>query len=442
MALFRPIRRILSPRETDRGRGHEDPPTDTPVAAGVSTGARLSVGGDSESVVENAIYSEPTPLDRVEHQRHSHHRISGGEDPPLPPRPLSCGGGGAQNAEEHETYYQAPVDTLGRSAGLELHQQVMQQQQQRVASAREREKAAKERERRQLNMHERTLNQIQGAGPGSGGGYPVHLQGRGGGMGHRRTRSGGHLIDNEEYSTPWEVQGEQRRRASGHNPPKPARVKRPIPATPSDGSDNIIPLSPTPILSGHERSQSASPVPPRSPVQPPQGDAEYDDPWDVRNRNISQVIPSQRHHTHTSHHDRHSPPSSGDHRPSMRQTVGSRPTEHSRPHLEEVRPSRSFSDRNHMRGGLTEPPEPFRQRTITDVHLSPSNPSSPRTSSMGAATHPIQRRPLPEEPPPSSGGGTSSASSVSAPPSVSNSTRGSGEPSILFDSNLALEEQL
>ncbi|CAI8034849.1 hypothetical protein GBAR_LOCUS19584 [Geodia barretti] len=379
MALFRPIRRMLSPRE---GRGHEETAPDTPVA---SSRARLSTG-DSESVVENAIYSEPTPLDRVEPQRHSHHRISGGEDPPLPPRPLSGGGAGGaqQNSEEHETYYQAPVDTLGRGVGLDP-QAAMQQQ--RMTSIRERERAAAERERRRMNMHERTLNQIQGAG-----GYPVHLQGRVGGLGHRRTRSGGHIIDNEEYSTPWDVQGEQRRRASGHNPPKPARNRRPIPATPNDGSDN-----------------SVSPVPPRSPVQV-SGDAEYDDPWDVRNRNISQVIPSQRHHTHSSLHERRSPPSAGDHRPPMRQSVGSRTTEHSRPHLEEVRPSRSLSDWNHPRGVPTEPPEQFRPRTITDVHpphsLSHSNPSSPRTSSMCAPTHPIQRRPLPEEPP---GGGTGAA---------------------------------
>ena len=430
MALFRPIRRMLSPRE---GRGHEETAPDTPVA---SSRARLSTG-DSESVVENAIYSEPTPLDRVEPQRHSHHRISGGEDPPLPPRPLSGGGAGGaqQNSEEHETYYQAPVDTLGRGVGLDP-QAAMQQQ--RMTSIRERERAAAERERRRMNMHERTLNQIQGAG-----GYPVHLQGRVGGLGHRRTRSGGHIIDNEEYSTPWDVQGEQRRRASGHNPPKPARNRRPIPATPNDGSDNVIPISPTSILSAHERSQSVSPVPPRSPVQV-SGDAEYDDPWDVRNRNISQVIPSQRHHTHSSLHERRSPPSAGDHRPPMRQSVGSRTTEHSRPHLEEVRPSRSLSDWNHPRGVPTEPPEQFRPRTITDVHpphsLSHSNPSSPRTSSMCAPTHPIQRRPLPEEPP---GGGTGAATtptSVSAPPSVSNSTR--AEPSVLFDSQLALEEQL
>lgn len=433
MSLLKPIRRILSPRETDRGRGHEDTPPDTPISASALSGGRPSIGGDTESVVENVIYSEPTPLDQ--HQRHSHRRISGGDDPPLPPRPLSGGGsGGVQNSDENETYYQAPVDTLGRGRGLTDQQQTAMQQ--RMASTRERERAAQERERRQMDMHERTLNQIQGAGV-----HPVHLQGRVGGPGHRRTRSGGHLIDNDEYSTPWDVQGEQRRRASGHNPPKPARAnRRPIPATPSDGND-IIPLSPTTILSGHERSQSASPVPPRSPTVQASGDAEYDDPWDVRNRNISQVIPSQRHHTHSALHDRRSPPS--DHRPAMRQSVGSR-TEHSRPHLDEVRPSRSLSDRNHLRGGggggvsPMEPPDQFRPRTITDIHphsLSHSNPSSPRTSSMCAPTHPIQRRPLPEEPP---GGGATS--SVSAPPSVSTSTR--GEPSILFDSHLALEEQL
>ena len=424
MALFRPIKRMLSPRETERFRGHEDTPPDTPL----SGGGRTSRTGEVDSVViDNAIYSEPTPLDRVEQH---HHRLS--DDPPLPPRPLS-GGGSAEN----ETYYQAPVDTLGRSANVE---------QQRSSSTRER---AQERERRQMNMHERTLNQIQGAA------IPVYLHhhghhhhqgGGGGGLGHRRTRSGGHLIDNEEYSTPWDVQGEQRRRGSGL-PLKPPRASRkPIPATPSDGSDNIIPLSPTPILSSsHERSQSASPVPPRSPVQTsPGGDAEYDDPWDVRNRKISQAIPG-RHHTH-SVHDRRSPPLShgggvgvgvgvGEHRSGVRHTVGSR-TEHSRQHLEEVRPTRALSDRNNHRSGsgVLESPDPFRTHSVSH-----SNPNSPRSSSMCAPSHPIQRRPLPEEP--GTGSAVTGPPQPSALPSVANSTR-TDQPSVLFDSNLAMEEQL
>ena len=440
MALFRPIRRIISPRE-DRNRGgsNEETPPDTPVSA-TSTGGRPSAGDLDSVVVDNAIYSEPTPLDRAEH-RHSHqHRISG-DDPPLPPRPMS--GGVISNQSEKETYYQAPVDTLGRSAEQQL---LLQQQQQRL-STRDRERAAQERERRQMDMHERTLNQIQGASGANPGHQhhhhhhqnPHHMMG-GGGLGHRRTRSGGHLIDNEEYSTPWDVQGEQRRRGSGLAKTSHSSRRPPIQGTPSDGSDNIIPLSPTPILStSHERSQSASPVPPRSPVQPPAADAEYDDPWDVRNRNISQVIPSQhgRHHTHSAH-ERRSPPlahtvagSTGEHRAGVRHTAGGR-IDQGRQHLEEVRPSRALSDRNNHRSGSgVEILDPFRSHSMSHS----SSPNAPRSGSMSASA--MQRRPLPDEPIMAN-----PASLVLPPPSGLNSTTRAEQPAVLFDSNLALEEQL
>ena len=381
-------------------------------------------------VVDNVIYSEPTPLDRM-----APRGGGGGEDPPLPPRPSSAQ---QANSNEKETYYQAPVDTLGR--GMEL--QIQHQQQQRSLSARGREW---ELEKKRMNMHEKTLSQkqhLQGAAvPFDEGG-----SGSGGGGGHRRTRSGGHVIDNEEYSTPWDVQEEQQRRSSGL-PLKPPRAKKPgagkgIPATPNDGSDNFIPLSPPAVLStSQDRSKSASPIPPRSPI-PSATESEYDDPWDVKNRKISKVIPSQhsRHHTH-SVHDRRSPPPSqlaGGQR--ARQSVGSR-IEHSR-QSEEFRPARAKSERNHHHSaGMVDTTDPFRPRTSTDVHcpiLSVSNPNSPRTSSvsMPTSTHPIQRRPLPEEP-----GGGSGTSSGPPTPATNPIRRETSPSSVWFDSQLALEEQ-
>ena len=378
-------------------------------------------------VVENVIYSEPTPLDRMPLRGGG-----GGEDPPLPPRPPSAQ---HANSNEAETYYQAPVDTLGRGAEL----QIQHQQQQRLSSARERERE-QTREKKRMDMHEKTLSQKQQL---QGAAVPFDDGGCGGG--HRRTQSGGHVIDNEEYSTPWDVQEESQRRSSGL-PLKPPRVKKPgagkgIPATPSDGSDNLIPLSPPAVLSTfQDRSKSASPIPPRSPI-PSATESEYDDPWDVKNRKISKVIPSQhgRHHAH-SVHDRRSPPPSqlaGGQR--ARQSVGSR-IEHSR-QSEEFRPARAKSERNHHSAGMIDTTDPFRPRTSTDV-LSPilgvSNPNPPRTSSVSIPTsaHPIQRRPLPEEP----GGGSGTGSGPPTP--ATNPIRRETSPSsVWFDSQLALEEQ-
>ena len=365
--------------------------------------------------VNNAIYSEPTPLDRVAPRGGGG---TGGEDPPLPPRPLS-GSAQPDDSSQPEAFYQAPVDTLGRGCGMD--------QQQRSSSTKDKERAQqKERDRKRMDWHERTLNQLQGAAGG-------------GGLGHRRTRSGGHLIDNAEYSTPWNVKEEQRR-LSGQ-PQKPPRGKKPgvgkpIPATPNDGSDNIIPVSPNAILSSpHDRAQSASPVPPRSPL-PSSTEPEYDDPWDVKNRNINQVIPSQhgRHHGH-SLHDRRSPPLSqlaSEHRP-MRQSAGAR-VEHSR-HLEEVRPMRASSEKN--RTGILEGNESFRPRTTTDIHghaLNVSAPNSPRTNSlsMPAPSHAMQRRPLPEEP--------SNTTNLPSPSSIP-MRREPSPSSTWFDTQLALEEQ-
>ena len=414
-ALFKPIKRILSPRESDRSRGNED---DAPVP-GTTTNSDMD-----SMIVDNVIYSEPTQLDRVAPRRGSG---SGSEDPPLPPRPQSAGG-------DSETYYQAPIDTLGRGNT----DQQQQQQQQRAASTRDRERL-QERETRLMVLHNKTLSQkAQQCAPITGNGASGSVV-----AGHRRTRSGGHVIDNEEYSTPWNVQ-EQQRRSSGA-PPKAPRTKKsgagkPIPATPSDGSDNIIPVSPSSILPHHERSQSASPIPPRSPGLG-SSEPEYDDPWDVKNKKINKAIPNQhgRHHGHSVHERRSPPPSqlAGETRP-LRMTVGGR-IEHSK-HLEEVRPSRAMSEKNHnwSSGGM-DGTEPFRPRTITDVHssgVSVSTPSSPRTSSLSMPPHHIQRRPLPEEP-----SNSSCSTSIPSPSSIPLRREPSPASSTWFDCQLALEEQ-
>lgn len=379
-ALFR---RMLSPRDRNR---HEELSQEVPSPLVPShLGQKNS---DANTIkVDNAIYSEPSPLDNVPPR---------GEDPnsPLPP---------SANSDENDTYYSAPADTLSRDPHL-LHQQ---------RSTRDRERAQAQ-ERRHLEVHERTLNQMHAIGPASGGvGGAV--------IGHRRTRSGGHIIDNDEYSTPWNAaQAEEHRRRQSAPPRKHHLSKRGIPATPNDGTDDIIPVSPPPILSAsQDRSQSASPIPlPPSHVTSA-ADAEYDDPWDVKNRNISQAIPG-RHHAHSVHERRPSTPPLTNHR--LRTSVGSRVDHHRHILAEETRLSRTSSDKN-PRSGAIELGDPFRSRAITDLHLSVSTPNSPRPNSVSTPVNPIQRRPLPDEPP-------------------SNPLRREPSPvSTWFDSKLALEEQ-
>lgn len=380
-ALFR---RMLSPR--DRGRQSDELSQDLP-----SPLAHGHKNSDTSTIkVDNAIYSEPTQLDSVSP------RGTGGEDPhsPFPP---------SANSDDNDTYYSAPVDTLARDPHL-----------QQLSSKRDRERVQAQ-ERRHLEVHERTLNQMHAIIPSrsaSGGG--------GSAIGHRRTRSGGHIIDNDEYSTPWNAAQEEQKRRQSAPPRKHHHSRRGIPATPNDGIDDIIPVSPPPILSAaHERSQSASPIPqPQSPVVSG-ADAEYDDPWDVKNRNISQAIPG-RHHAHSVHERRPSTPPLINHR--SRQSVGSR-VDHSRHILtEESRSSRAGSEKIL---------DQFRPRTITDLQshsLSVATPSSPRTNSVSTPVHPIQRRPLPEEP--------------GSLPTPTNPIRRELSPApAWFDCKLALEEQ-
>lgn len=382
-ALGQRFRRMLSPR--DRGRqsvpdelGHDVP---SPLAMVPSHHGQKSSDLNTMKV-DNAIYSEPTPLDNVSPR--------GEPNSPLPP------------PDENDPYYSAPIDTLARDPSLQ-HQ---------LRSTRDRERAQAQ-ERRHLEVHERTLNQMHAIAPTSRGG---------GAIGHRRTRSGGHIIDNDEYSTPWNAaQLEEQRRRQSAPPRKHHHSKRGIPATPNDGSDDIIPVSPPPILSAsQDRSQSASPIPPPQSLAISGADAEYDDPWDVKNRNISQAIPG-RHHAHSVHERRPSTPPLSNHR--MRQSVGSRVDHHKHILAEETRLSRTASDKN-PKSGAIEVGDHFRSRAVTDLQphsLSVSNPSSPRPNSVSTPVNPIQRRPLPEEPPPN--------------------RREPSPVSTWFDNKLALEEQ-
>ena len=468
------FKRILSPREprterrnsadlhdhslsTSLSQGHLPSVPSNPIITTSSSasgpqgqrrhGRPASTEGDSV-VVENVIYSEPTPLDRV--PRSSGNGDRSPDQPPLPPRPVSVAHP-HHLVEREEEFYTSPV----------------------VPAA----VAARERDRRIMRMHDLTMSQkarqgMQVRGP------QQSCSATTANSGHRRTRSIGQVIDNSEYSTPWNLVEEQMR-AAGPPPVKSIHktsVGRVYPSASGEESDKIIPVSsPPPILGSHDRcrSHSASPTPhfsvdqrSQSPADIVMREAEYDDPWDVRFRNISHNL--QDSHTHSSH-DRPSSPHSSTNllrksppappiTPSA--SVGSVGVSDSRPpkpphsalhtdrlcHLSpEEHGNRAHPDKVSQRaggsntggvGGSSESGSrnfggQFRLRSTTELHgpggVSSSSGGMPsRTSSVSI---PIQQRPLPQAPMDGREGGLSLS-------------REDSPPSGWFDSNLPLEEQL
>ncbi len=306
------FRRIRSPREKDDKPSEKD-------AAGASR--TYSQSGHLQShvnhrrhksdevqtvqTVQNAIYSEPVVSSSVG----ANGRGTGGaalldEGPPLPPRnrPASIGNANQlrkQMSADDDSYYVAPVDTLRNRRGVV-----------NPAVVGDRGAVLTRSERKQMQIHEMTQSQKQ-----------VH--------GHRRTGSFGHVIDNSEYSTPWnvlqeqkeiarerekrqkaaavpaettplepEVQAEEKQQPSPvavttQKPPdKPQRVsnrtKRAViqQSLQNHDTDVIIPVhSPSPVLGSHEsRSQNSSPTSPpvsdNPPGSPQEAEGDYDEPWD------------------------------------------------------------------------------------------------------------------------------------------------------------------
>ena len=465
------FKRILSPREHRGERRNSEDLHDRSLSTSLSQGhlptvpsppissASTAPGGPQRQhrrhqsnegdsiVVDNVIYSEPTPLDRVPRApgQGGGGNVEGQPDnPPLPPRPVSVGHPHQIADRRDEEFYVAPVDTI--STRITVAPSVA---------------ASRERDRRIMRMHDLTMSQKARQG------MQVHVQNvrvqqhspsaSPSVGGHRRTRSIGQVIDNSEYSTPWNVVEEQMRSAG---PPRGKRVSagRVIPSTPGDESDRIIPVSPPPILGSRERSQSSSPIPPLPSEPPPHspgegggGDAEYDDPWDVRFKRINQNL--HEHHSH--HQERPSPPQSGGGLVRKSSPVDQRPPKP--PHTKssanterahrfsppEQQLTRAHSDRPHHRGGgggggggevgdhssdwSKGFGAPFRHRATTELH--PSSGPGPVPPRTGSVSIPIQQRPLPQAP---------VDNRETAPPPV---TREDSPPSSWFDSSLALEEQ-
>ena len=341
------FRRIRSPREHSHREREEHQPPNRSFSTGQLPGHRRHKSDD----IKNINYTDPNGVSNSHGQD---------ENPPLPPRnmlprPASVGHAHQlkkQVSSDEDPYYVAPADTIGRKAGLSVLPGPPP-----TAS-----------ERKVMEMHERTQSQK---------------------VGHRRTGSYGHVIDNSEYSTPWNLLQQQREKEQKENatpsstkvPPKPPRTRdrtppnRPmIHSQPSDGSDDLIPIqSPPPPPLVLDRSLTNSPC---SPTGDPSGD--YDEPWDKKYPDLrmavrrqhsgklkpeggevaersasvsikyspkmseefphdsSHQLPPPAQHRHSSHHEPHPPPhrnSRGSPQPEPRQRENSRASDRISPPL-------------------------------------------------------------------------------------------------------------
>ena len=463
------FRRIRSPRE------HREKEEHAPPNRSFSTG-QIQLPGHrrhKSDEIRNIVYTDPNGVSN------SHGPDSPREEnPPLPPRnlhgyrPASVGHAHQfkkQPSSDEDPYYVAPADTIGRKAGLSA----LQGPTPTVS------------EQRVIEMHQRTQSQ-----------KAVSV------LGHRRTGSFGHVIDNSEYSTPWNLLQQQRDKensaatASSKVPPKPPRSrdrtppKRPIiHSQPSDGSDDQIPVhSPPPPL---DRSLTNSPCSPTNPSD------DYDEPWDKKYPDLRRAVRRQHsgklksdgevaasgsgssHNRHSSHHEPHHRNSRSSPQPEPRQRETSRISDRISPPLilsrstsgGELRPKsgnrsqserlRQLSPQPDMRPRVTS--RGTSEKCLRDQYLSAGadRNSPPQLEPQSWGSNPVRDRqrhqhhsPAEYLPPSHSPEGTPRSGSVSTrrlptpPPDAGEPrldgrryTRTSSPPSIHIDLSLALEDQ-
>ena len=271
------LRRIRSPREAREKEGKEHPAPNRSFSAGHLLFSHRRHKSDE---IQNVIYSEPNVLTNSHGGPHNVMSQQLEDNPPLPPRnrPASVGHPHplkSQNSTDEDPYYVAPVDTLRKGI---VNPAILSQGAEKVPGP-------TRSERKQMQLHEMTLSQ-------------KHV------LGHRRTGSFGHVIDNSDYTVPWNLlQKEKQKAAAKHEgdtgtsvkpPPKPQRSsdrsKRVIPSMYDDGHDNIIDLSPSPPqLTQDVRSHSNSPSSPtqigttaEATSSHSEKEDDYDEPWDKK----------------------------------------------------------------------------------------------------------------------------------------------------------------
>ena len=330
------FRRILSPRDHkhDKDRTKQDKALRASSMSEMNSHRRdTQLQGSLE--VENTVYRDPE-------QVHQHHPPAppgpssafrsqsmvcspvDGTNPPLPPRnnrPVSFSTGThplqrkQSNGPDESSLYMEPANTLKNSASMSNYVQV--EPSEAVPTKKDLKKMTLYRETMEQSMEQK-----------SGGG-------------HRRVRSFGHVIDNSEYSTPFDLlkqndQAKQRgeavlpasvraqlysqpqRSASDKPPPKPPHVRkiRQAEPTPADADARIPVISPTPPGLSN-RSHTNSPSSPHSTHSLEQelirddGTNDYDEPWDKKFINLPRMRTTTKSEGHTHDHlnDRASPPS-------------------------------------------------------------------------------------------------------------------------------------
>ena len=264
MAFFRRIRSPREPKhERDDRKQMPNRSYSTSAIHATANGHRRHKSNEVEKI-ENVIYSEPNVSSSQEQSWRD-------ENPPLPPRnrPASYSVGHSHQLNRQvsdEECYVAPADTLVRKSALNPTQG---------------DKGGPiptQGERKQMHMHHVTLSQKAG---------------------HRRTHSFGQVIDNSDYSTPWNlIQQGRDRTAAPTAPPKPPKGRdrsssKMVVQSSHDGGDNIIPvMSPPPIPPPftEDRSLTNSPSSPVSSPNTPTSEHppcdDYDEPWDKKFKDL------------------------------------------------------------------------------------------------------------------------------------------------------------
>ncbi len=340
------FRRILSPRDrTKQAPVKQDKALRTSSMSDMNSHRRdIQLQGSIE--VENTEYRDPEQM----HQQYppappasSAYRSQSmicspvdGSNPPLPPRnnrPISFSTGShplalqrkQSNDPEESSLYMEPANTLKNTASIKNAASMSNYVQVEPSEALPTRKDLKK-----MTLYRETMEQS--------------IEQKSGG-GHRRVRSFGHVIDNSEYSTPFDLlkQNNQAklkgeavlpesvqtylynqpiRSASDRPPPKPKTTRRihQTEPTPADTDVCIPVISPTPPGLSN-RSHTNSPSSPHSTHSSEQelirddGTNDYDEPWDSKFKNLTRMrsnttkSDSQVHHDHLN--DRASPPSPG-----------------------------------------------------------------------------------------------------------------------------------
>lgn len=282
------FRRICSPLEKSSAKHEEkdkhrsSSTSAAPVAAKQQSNGHKRSGSDDVLRIENTAYGDPNILNSIPAPGTTHRSQSAsaspGEilNPPLPPRnpPKQ-----PSKMNDESPVYVAPADTLQRGGNNAISSTILMGNYSRTDPI---SGPPSKNERKVMEMHQLTMVQKQRQEQGQ----PAQQQ--------QRVQS---VIDNSEYSTPYNLLQQQQKASRGRNSigGAPSRQRRVPQVGMTEEGDQIIPvLSPPP-----DRSQTTSPS---SPLSTPSseheeggggsgisaggGDSDYDVPWDRKFKDL------------------------------------------------------------------------------------------------------------------------------------------------------------